>query len=274
MTMQKKILFTDLDGTLLNDEKGVSDALYKTLLKLQENGHIIVLSSGRPLDSILEVKEILGLNDRGIYASAYNGGLIYDCSEKKNIIEKRVSFSDVSYVLEIAKQTHTYCQTYTATHIVTEKETAELNYYRKAVHLPVIYTSDILGALCEEPFKLLAIDLENHQDLEHFREVLMPDVKNRITTLYSNPMYLEIFPISAGKGQALEELCQHLQIPLSNTMAAGDMENDISMLEVAGCGVAMQNAAQKVKEIADITTECDNNHDGLLPYIKQFFMIS
>ncbi len=271
--MQTKILFTDLDGTLLNDNKTVSDALFETLQQLQEKGHILVLSSGRPLDSILEVKEMLELQNRGLYVSAYNGGLVYDCNLEKSVIEKRVSFADVSYILDVARHTHTYCQTYTATHIVTEKESKELEFYLKTIHLPVICTPRPIDALSEEPFKLLAIDLDNHENLEQFKKTLMPWANGRITTLYSNPMYLELVPASAGKGQALAELCKHLQIPLTNAMSAGDMENDISMLEVAGCSVAMQNAAPRVKEIADLTSEYDNNHDGLLPYIKEFFTL-
>lgn len=271
--MQKKILFTDLDGTLLNDNKKVSDALYETLHQLQEKGHVLVLSSGRPLNSILEVKKMLKLQNRGLYISAYNGGLVYDCSMEKSVIEKRVSFADASYILDVANHTHTYCQTYTATHIVTEKESKELEFYLKTIHLPVIYTSHMIDSLSEEPFKLLAIDLENQANLEKFKEVLMPWADGHITTLFSNPMYLELFPATAGKGQALTELCQHLQIPLTNAMAAGDMENDISMLEVAGFSVAMQNAAPRVKEISDLTTKYDNNHDGLLPYIKEFFTL-
>lgn len=271
--MQTKILFTDLDGTLLNDNKKVSPALFEALQQLQKMGHVLVLSSGRPLNSILEVKEMLKLQNRGLYISAYNGGLVYDCSTEKSVIEKRVSFTDVSYILDVAKHTHTYCQTYTATHIVTEKESKELECYLKTIHLPVICTPHMIDTLSEEPFKLLAIDVTDHAHLEQFKEALLPWANGRITTLFSSPMYLELFPASAGKGQALAELCQHLQIPLTNAMAAGDMENDISMLEVAGYSVAMQNAAPRVKEIADLTSEYDNNHDGLLPYIKEFFTL-
>ena len=272
--MHTKILFTDLDGTLLNDEKKVSPALFGALQQLQEKGHILVLSSGRPLNSVLEVKEMLQLQDQGLYISAYNGGLIYDCSTKLPIIEKRVSFADVSHILEVAHSTYTYCHTYTDTHIVTETEGKELAVYLKHIHLPVICTSQIIDALSEEPFKLLAIDTTDHTHLEQFKEALEPWASGRITTLFSNPMYLELFPSTAGKGQALSELCQHLQIPITNAMSAGDMDNDISMIEVAGRGIAMQNATPLVKKKANIVTNCDNNHDGLLPYIKDFFTLS
>lgn len=271
--MQTKILFTDLDGTLLNDNKNVSPALFEALQQLQNMGHILVLSSGRPLNSILQVKEMLKLQNQGLYICAYNGGLVYDCSTKKSVIEKRVSLTDVSYILDMAKRTNTYCHTYTSTHIVTEKESEELNFYLRTIHLPVICTPHMLDALSENPFKLLAVDLTDHAHLEQFKTALAPWSNGRITTLFSNPMYLELFPATAGKGQALTELCQHLQIPLTNAMAAGDMENDISMLEVAGYSVAMQNAAPLVKKSAAVISKDDNNHDGLLPYIKDFFTL-
>ena len=134
--MQRKILFTDLDGTLLNDEKQVSPALLQVLKQLQQLGHILVLSSGRPLDSIIEVKETLGLENQNLFISAYNGGLVIDCMTEKPLIEKRVSMEDVSHILEIAESSHTYCHSYTATHIVTAREGEELARYRTHIHLP------------------------------------------------------------------------------------------------------------------------------------------
>ncbi|MDD3205154.1 MAG: Cof-type HAD-IIB family hydrolase [Lachnospiraceae bacterium] len=270
--MQRKILFTDLDGTLLNDEKQVSPALLQVLKQLQQLGHILVLSSGRPLDSIIEVKETLGLENQNLFISAYNGGLVIDCMTEKPLIEKRVSMEDVSHILEIAESSHTYCHSYTATHIVTAREGEELARYRTHIHLPYICNPDILSVLTEAPFKLLAIDLNDHAHLEVFREALYPWADGRIATLFSNPNYLELFPITSGKGFALKELCEKLDIPLANSMAAGDMDNDISMIEAAGYGIAMQNATSHIKEIADRITKKDNNHDGLLPFIQDFFM--
>lgn len=270
--MEKKIFFTDLDGTLLNDEKTVTPALHAVLQKMQKTGHVIVLSFGRPMGGILPVKDMLKLDNPGLYISANNGSQILDCSTGKYIIEKRIPFVDMEHILSIAKETNTYCHTYSATHIISPKDGPELALYTKHIHMPYICTDDLQSALTEEPFKLIAIDANSHEHLEAFQKALYPWAETHIATLFSNPLYLELFPITAGKGNALKELCLLLNIPLSNAMAAGDMDNDISMIEAAGMGVAMANATGSVKAVADVVTEDDNNHDGLLPVLQSFFL--
>ena len=83
------------------------------------------------------------------------------------------------------------------------------------------------------------------------------------------PRYIELFPASSGKGIGLQWLCNYLHIPVSRSLAAGDELNDISMLEAAGVGIAMENAREAVKKTADIITQEDNDHDGLVPILEQ-----
>ena len=93
-------------------------------------------------------------------------------------------------------------------------------------------------------------------------------VGDKLTLLYSNPYYMEIFPSEAGKGSAVTRLAGILGIPVENTYAAGDEQNDISMIQAAGCGIAMANATDAVKAIADVVTIYDNDHDGLAEFIE------
>ena len=72
----------------------------------------------------------------------------------------------------------------------------------------------------------------------------------------------------AGKGSAVIRLSEYLNIPIENTIAAGDEQNDISMIEEAGLGIAMINAGDIVKKSADVITVYDNNNDGLAEFIK------
>ena len=81
-------------------------------------------------------------------------------------------------------------------------------------------------------------------------------------------IYLEIFPSDAGKGNALVRLCEILGVPLENSLAAGDEENDLSMIRAAGTGIAMCNGSKVVKDIADVITSEDNDHDGLIPFLQ------
>lgn len=93
--------------------------------------------------------------------------------------------------------------------------------------------------------------MENHGRLEAFRSRIQEKYGDKISAIFSNPIYLEIFDKTAGKGNAVRFVCEHFQIPLSNSVAAGDAENDISMLQAAGTAVAMANATPEVKACAD-----------------------
>ena len=99
-----KILFTDLDGTLLNDKKTISEPLKKALFQLLKNGNKLVLSSGRPFDSIAAVKEHLELPNENVYISAYNGSYVVDCSTGEVLVEKRVSIDDILHISDVAGQ--------------------------------------------------------------------------------------------------------------------------------------------------------------------------
>jgi hydroxymethylpyrimidine pyrophosphatase-like HAD family hydrolase len=92
-------------------------------------------------------------------------------------------------------------------------------------------------------------------------------VGDKLTLLYSNPYYLEIFPSEAGKGSAVKRLADILGVDIKDTLAAGDEQNDISMIQAAGCGIAMVNGTDLVKESADVITTYDNDHDGLAEFI-------
>ena len=119
-----------------------------------------------------------------------------------------------------------------------------------------------------EPCKVIAIELHDLDKLERFRLAIMEKYSDTVTTVYSNPNYLEIFMKESGKGSAVKRLAEYLDVPISNTYAAGDEKNDISMIEAAGCGIAMINASDEVKAYADVVTKADNNHDGLEELIR------
>lgn len=98
-THTPKILFTDMDGTLLLSDSTVSPVMKETLNRLTEAGHKLVLTSGRPLDSILEVMEAAGLFYPGTLIISNNGSLIYDCSARTPLMEKTVSFPIVADIM-------------------------------------------------------------------------------------------------------------------------------------------------------------------------------
>ena len=264
-----KILFTDLDGTLLNNESTISAGTKAFLDDFLGAGNKLVLSSGRPLNSVLEVKETEGLGASGILVIASNGAMIYDCDLQEPILERTLPLSYVSYLQKEADAMGLHIQTYTRDSIMCHTEDEEIRYYRRKIHLPLILADDFAAALTDEPYKMLALDLYHHDNLVKFCDRIADWAKGKIQYIFSNDQYLELFVKEAGKGNAVTYVCEYFGIPLSDSYAAGDADNDISMIQAAGCGIAMANAAPNVKEAADIVTRLDNDSDGLAECMRE-----
>lgn len=265
-----KLLFTDLDGTLLNSQKSISVNTRAVLDKWIKKGNRLILSSGRPLDSILEVKKLGNLNYPDMLIIASNGSLIYDCDKEKILYQTGVPFPYVKHIMDTAKKCGVHCHTYSDTHIICEGENEHLTYYMSRIHLPCIISDDVISELPHAPEKLLAIDIHDHEKLENLRQALLPWAEGKIQMLYSCNELLECIPYESGKGNALLKVCEILKVPVKNSYAAGDMNNDISMLQSAGVKIAMKNATPLLKEMADIVTEKDNDHDGLAETLLKF----
>ena len=269
--MNTKIFFADLDGTLLNKQKRITPLTHQILKEWTNKGHKLVLCSGRALDSIIHVRETLGLGDfSNMYLIGYNGGEIYDCTTKTLLNRVALSFDAAKKCFEIAKKHNIHIQTFSDTHIITEKEDEEIIFYKKAVHTPVIFTDDFMPYLDKEPCKCLSVFLHNKELMTPFSNEIKENLGNEVTVMTSTPDYIEMFPKTSGKGFSVTWLCNHLNIPLENALAAGDEMNDVSMIEAAGVGIAMLNARDFLKEIADIVTETDHDNDGLVPVLRKF----
>lgn len=272
----QKIFFTDLDGTLLNKDKIVTPKTHAALDEWLSQGHILAVSSGRPLGSILEVvkKNQIGYDAKtdtfhsNLITIAFNGALTY-CPQSDTILDQVVlEQHTLGRIASIAKSHGVYCHTYDEKYILTPKAGPELEFYRKSVHLPYKVLPDFPDSITKPPCKFLCICLELTEPdklLETAKEI-MSVFPESVTCVKSNPYLLEVFSSSSGKGSAVTKLCQKLQIDIKHSFAAGDEGNDISMLKAAGTGIAMKNASDKVKQEADLITNATNEEDGLAEF--------
>ena len=270
--MNKHILFTDLDGTLLLSDSTISPYMKEVLKKMTAAGHKLVLTSGRAADSILQVAESAGLVYPGTLIIANNGALVYDCDKQEPILEKRVPLDVTADIIEMAHSRGLHIQTYTEHEIVCRAKTPELDYYRVRIPMPFITTDNIMSYIQTPPYKLVCINLEDKQKLYDLQAEVLEKHGDTVSAIFSNEYYLEFFDHTAGKGSAVEFVCDYFKVPLRDSLAAGDAENDISMLTAAGIGIAMENASPSVKAVADYVTHNDNNHDGLAEAIIKFIL--
>ena len=267
---EKHLFLSDLDGTLLDDKKRVTPATASALSRFVEGGGHFAICTGRDINSARSVYKGLGFNFRGSYVVAYNGGQIYDVDGGETIFRIGIEPWLVKELFEQAKAHGVYIHTYNDDFILTQQNGECIEYYRRVIKTPVILADDVMPYVNVPPCKMISIELHDHAKQDEFAEAMREKYGDILDIMYSNDYYLEFIPRESGKGSALIRLAEKLGIDRKNTLAAGDAENDISMIEAAGLGIAMCNAAEVVKKAADIVTETDNNHDGLAPVLERF----
>ena len=265
--MGKKIFFFDLDGTLLTSDKRISLKTLEALRKFTDAGNYFCINTGRAIESARAVYKGLNLDFKGSFLCGSNGTQIYSVDEDRYVFRTGVPMELVDKILDLAEEYGVHCHTYNEDHILSRHDNECLKYYRRVIKTPLLITRDVTKEMTGDPSKMIAIELHDHDRQERFRQALQEMVGDRLTLLYSNPYYLEIFPSDAGKGSVVKRLSGFLGVDIKDTYAAGDEQNDISMIEAAGCGIAMLNATDAVKEAADVVTERDNDHDGLADLI-------
>ena len=268
----RKVFFTDLDATLLDDEKGVPEGNVRALERILAEGHAVAFTTGRVVRSTAQVVERLGFYRPGCYLICYNGGEVYDIGNEKTLYLKAIPMDLVKLCFDIAEEEDIYIQTYAGSDcrtVLAQRPSVFLDDYCRIQMVDPLVTDDVMKVIDREPPKLLAIE-EDRPKLDRFRERVGKAAGDRLDLYMSTDTYLEVVPPGVSKGDAVRFLCEHLGVPIENSVAAGDAENDISMIREAGVGAAMANAEEAVKEAADYVTKRDNNHSGVGEILDKF----
>ena len=267
-----KILFTDIDGTLLNDKKEIPARNRQAIEQLIKEGHKIVLTTGRALSGTIGQAEKLGLTFDGCYIISFNGAEIYDSFRKKSLYKCRIPMDTVARIFAICEEQNVHVQTYDETHVLAKEYNAYLDYYCKEIVCEARIDTELPHSLKEEPCKLLLLSYDDVDKLEEMKQLILEAEGDVVDAFYSSKGLLEVVLKGTNKGNAIERLCNILSIPLENSVGAGDGYNDIALIERAHVGAAMKNAVSSVKEIANYITEADNNQGGLAEVIEKFIL--
>lgn len=272
MGKHTKILFTDLDGTLLNDQKEVTAGNQAAIDRALEQGHKIVVTTGRPLASGVHIAERIGLTRKGCYVIAFNGGQIYDPFHKETIYGKTLSKGVAKSLFQMALDRGLHVQSYSDTSVLVMEDRPELHYYIDRSTVPYEIVPDVDAAFPFDPYKILLVGLDNRPELEKYQRECLDPLKGTVRSFFSTEYYLEVAPEGVSKGFAIKWMCDYLGIPLENSVAAGDAPNDVEMLRAAHVGAVMCNACEGVAEHGNYVTERNNNHDGVAEIIERFLL--
>lgn len=267
-----KLIALDLDDTLLNDKREISDENVKALQQCAEKGIYVVLCSGRAEDAILPFVrrlEIAGMKT-GKYIVAINGCSIFDLHERRQIFCKKVQPDILKRTNEIAKKYNLCSEVYTADSIYYPQYNEWTRLDVDLCGLKGVETKDY-EKLLENPFVKMLIPGEPSLLLQ-IQEELKKEFGERAVIFTSKPYFLEILPPNCGKGESIYWLAEHIGLDPKTTMGFGDSMNDESMIKLCGYGVAMKNGLDYIKQIADFTTEKTNCESGIADFLYKYVL--
>ena len=261
-TLDVKLIALDLDDTLLNDERQITDLNVRALQECAQKGIYVVLCSGRAENAILPFVRRLQIAgfEAGRFLIAINGCSIFDLHKRQNIFCRKVEPEILVRANQLAEQAGLRSEVYTPDTIYYREETKWTKLDVDLCGLNGVTVPDYENFI-REGFTKMLIPGEPEQLLE-LQEILRKEFKERAVIFTSKPYFLELLPPNCGKGEAVSYLANELKIPIEKTMGFGDSMNDESLIRMTGYGVAMCNGLPAIKNIADFVTDYDNNHDG------------
>nr|WP_317407982.1 Cof-type HAD-IIB family hydrolase [Fournierella massiliensis] len=263
-----KVLALDLDGTLTNTKKEITPRTRAALRRAAEAGVRIVLASGRPTVGVQYLAKELELDKLGGYILSYNGGCIVDCATGAVVAQEAFPPELVKPVCDEARATGAVAMSYNAEGVITEHpedEYVQLECF--TCRVPAIPVED-LGSFIDFDVNKILLS-KNPDEIARVEEHMQQKFAGRLSIYKSMPYFLEIMPLGVEKAQSLRALLTILGLTEENLMACGDGWNDISMIRLAGVGIAMGNAVPQVKQAATWVT-ADNNHDGVGLAVEKF----
>jgi len=268
--MSYKAIVLDLDGTLTNSKKEITPKTRKALMKAQRQGIRVILASGRPTYGIRPIADELEIGSYGGYVMAYNGGCITEWNSKQIVFNQILDEALVPKLYRAAKEgEHNFeILTYQGEGIAATNIEDEYVRHEAFINKMPLTLFDNFVHQVQHPINKCLI-VGSPTPLAQLESELATTLKGRCSVYRSADFFLECVPMGIDKAASLARLLPTLDITKDEIIAAGDGYNDLSMIEYAGLGVAMENAADDIKAKADYVT-LSNEEDGIAHILEKF----
>lgn len=270
-----KMIVMDMDYTLLNADKGVSPRNKEALRKAGEKGVLLVVATGRIYVSARFYAGLLNI-ETPIIAS--NGAIIREGLTNKTIFKSILSGKVAVKMIELCREKGLFCHLFSDNTVFTEKiinVSSRYTEWNKTLEdedkINIKVVSRLEDAVKKDGNKIVkAVVVDSNEDsLRYIRNNLNSMGASSVSQSLKGNM--EVMNKGVSKGNAIKILCELYNIDRNSVIAIGDNENDISMIEYAGMGIAMGNASDNVKEKADYVTG-DYLEDGVAQAIEKFVL--
>lgn len=266
--MSYEIIALDIDGTLTNSKKEITPRTLEALLRIQKEGKKVILASGRPTPGLAALAKQLQLDKFGGYLLAYNGAKIINYQTGEVIVNQTLPLEMIPKLYDFAQENEVGIISYEPEGVISGRR---IDHY-------IEYEARLNGIpVREEPNFKTFVDFPVNKCLMTGEDNYMAQMEEKLKGLYkdtlsiyrSEAFFLEIMPQNVDKANSLSHLLAHLGLTKDQLIACGDGYNDMSMIEYAGLGVAMSNAKDEVKAVANHIT-VSNDEDGVAVIVDEF----
>jgi len=261
-----KMLALDLDDTLLREDLTISEGNKQAIRQAIDKGVKVVIATGRMFDSALPYLKQLNLN---LPVVSCQGAMVKSSINNEILYYRPAPLVELKQVIEECERENIYMQVYGDHGYFMNQDNEWSNMYGELTGVYGKAVGKISDFLDFDPLKLLLIDRPESiaQKHAHYHQQL----QNKVNVFISKPFYLEFTNLEATKGHALTYLSEQYGITMDEVIAVGDSQNDIHMIEMAGLGVAVENARDEVKACAQVIAQ-SNENDGVAHVIKQYIL--
>lgn len=264
-----KLIAVDVDGTLLNSQHKILDQTKISLIRAMEEGHKIVIVSGRPTEAIISIAEELDFKKYGGLISSYNGGAISNLKTGEKITNHTLDLALTKEILRKSKDFDAFPLITNENTMISDKDNAFLTVESQILNLEPVIVKNLSDTINFSPNKIIFTNYP--QKLDELIPFLEENFLDRTSQIRSLRAFYEIMPKGLSKGKSLLEIAKYYNIDQKDIIAFGDAPNDISMFEIAGSPIAMANADEIIKEMASYIT-LSNDENGIGYYLDKFVL--
>ena len=263
MLKQSKILFIDLDGTLLNSKGEITSYTKKIIKEAKEKGLYVILCSGRSNNDVIEKSKTVNASPIVI---SNNGALIFNYELNTKIYESKIELNTLVDIWNFAQ-----CNNINVTYNSTYKRFKSINSKKNAI---VVNNIEEI----EDDATQIVVDTNDYDSIKQLKELIKNKYQDleiinfwRQSTENSKEQFFEMDILNKfnSKGISIDKLLQFLNINKEYSICFGDQINDFSMFQSCGIKIAMKNGSEELKQKADLITSYTNNEDGVAKFIEK-----
>ena len=264
-----RLIIADIDGTLVDDDRKMSKYSADVLNKIHGQGVLFGLASGRPIDELVKLPKVWGLNFEVDVAIGMNGAELYDGIRNKEEFFYRLKKEWIKEIIDLMKDFGLNPYIYYHDKMLCLREDENMHRSQSRNGKEIMVAKDYSDFYKEENAKIMYRVKE--KDMPMVEEYVNKHPSKYYRAFKTQTTMLEFADKRVDKAVALKAFCKSNKIDLKDVMAFGDASNDNGMIEIAGVGVALKNAIEETKKKADYVTEFTNNGDGLSRFLEKHF---